>query len=164
MLLQDPDPVVRVKAAEAMGHFHWPQRPRSPHSLPWIQAIVLPVELFKLLSYWNMSYYNVINWFKTKKKKKNKSKKDKWTIPFLHFKKNIKNEKKLHININKCTYTFSRHSAITLENVNILKDFSDQKLCCPYPVAVRRHHRLTVLYKWYNYNRIHMQRKYSFIK
>lgn len=22
MLLQDPDPVVRVKAAEAMGHFH----------------------------------------------------------------------------------------------------------------------------------------------
>ena len=23
MLLQDPDPVVRVKAAEAMGHFHW---------------------------------------------------------------------------------------------------------------------------------------------
>lgn len=26
MLLQDPDPVVRVKAAEAMGHFHWPTR------------------------------------------------------------------------------------------------------------------------------------------
>ena len=31
MLLQDPDPVVRVKAAEAMGHFHWHAH-RSFHS------------------------------------------------------------------------------------------------------------------------------------
>lgn len=27
MLLQDPDPTVRAKAAEAMGHFHWPSPP-----------------------------------------------------------------------------------------------------------------------------------------
>lgn len=68
MLLQDPDPVVRVKAAEAMGHFHW-------HSESKVFALValhtsnsVPAAdksqsncLNSNVLLWRMSYYNVVH-------------------------------------------------------------------------------------------------------